>query len=128
MSYVQLAYWHLATIFPAFLIGAWLLLNSKGTPNHRALGKVYMTLMMVSAAITLFMPAHVGPMLLGHFGFIHLLSFLVLLLVPISFVAARNHNIRLHRGNMIGIYVGGILLAGSFALMPGRLLHQWLLS
>jgi len=27
---------------------------------------------------------------------------------------------------MIGVYVGGILIAGTFALMPGRLLHEWL--
>ena len=28
--------------------------------------------------------------------------------------------------SMISTYVGGILIAGSFALMPGRLLNDWL--
>jgi uncharacterized membrane protein len=27
---------------------------------------------------------------------------------------------------MIGLYIGGILIAGSFAFMPGRLMNQWL--
>jgi len=31
-----------------------------------------------------------------------------------------------HRANMLGVYVGGVLIAGAFALMPGRLLHGWL--
>lgn len=26
---------------------------------------------------------------------------------------------------MISLYVGGLLIAGSFTLMPGRLLHGW---
>jgi uncharacterized membrane protein len=50
----------------------------------------------------------------------------VLVSVPIAYVSARNGNIGAHRASMIGLYVGGILIAGSFALMPGRLLHQWL--
>ena len=126
MIYLQLAYFHLGTVFPAFLIGTYLLLSHKGTPGHKFLGKVYMLLMLFTALITLFMSAEVGPTFLGHFGFIHLLSFLVLYSVPAAYLAARNGNIKRHRGHMIGLYVGGILVAGIFTLMPGRMLHNWL--
>lgn len=126
MSYLQLAYIHLATIIPAFLIGTYLLLNRKGTPLHKALGKIYMLLMLFTATVTLFMSAEVGPRLLDHFGFIHLLSVLVLFTIPTAYIAARNGNVTVHRGNMIGLYVGGLLIAGSFTLMPGRLLHGWM--
>jgi uncharacterized membrane protein len=61
MQYYYLAYSHLATIVPAFLIGTYLLIRRKGTPNHKLLGKIYMALMLVTATITLFMPAQVGP-------------------------------------------------------------------
>lgn len=126
MSYIFLAYMHLATVVPAFLIGTFLLLNRKGTSKHRTLGKVYMLLMLLTAFITLFMTAQVGPTLLNHFGFIHLFSGLVLYSVPAAFFAARKKDYRTHQYNMIGVYVGGILIAGGFAFAPGRLLHTWL--
>lgn len=126
-AYLTLAYWHLATVLPAFALGTWLMAAPKGTPRHRQLGKIYMALMFVTALISLIMPAQVGPTLLGHFGLIHLLSLQVLTGVPLSWRAAKRGDIKTHRRNMIGIYVGGLLLAGSLAvLLPGRLLHGWL--
>ena len=128
MTYIQLAYLHLATVVPAFFIGTFLLVNRKGTPSHRLLGRFYMVLMLVTAVITLFMPAEVGPSLLGHFGFIHLFSVLVLCAVPAAYLGARKGNLKQHRGYMIGVYVGGLLVAGAFAFTPGRLLHSWLIA
>jgi uncharacterized membrane protein len=126
MTYYQLAYAHLATIVPAFLIGTTLLFMKKGTAVHKLLGRIYMPLMLVTAIITLFMPAHVGPSLGGHFGFIHLFAVLVLYSVPAAYYYARKGNIVKHRQEMIGLYIGGLLIAGSFAFMPGRLMNQWL--
>jgi uncharacterized membrane protein len=126
MTYTQLAYAHLATIVPAFLIGTILLFMKKGTPLHKLLGRIYMPLMLVTAIITLFMPAFVGPRFGGHFGFIHLFALLVLYSVPTAYINARKGNIAKHRSAMIGLYVGGILIAGSFAFMPGRMLNQLL--
>lgn len=126
MTYTQLAYLHLATVVPAFAIGAFQLLRRKGTPSHKLLGKIYMLLMLATGFITLAMPAQVGPQFLGHFGFIHIFSFLALFNVPAAYMAARRGNVRLHRFNMISLYVGGILIAGAFAFSPGRMLHEWL--
>ena len=128
VSYQQLAYLHLATVLPAFVLGTWLMLRRKGTTLHKQLGKAYLSLMLLTAMVTLFMPAQVGPTLLGHFGFIHLLSLNVMISVPVAYLAARSGNIRKHQLNMIGLYVFGLLVAGSLALMPGRLLHDWLFS
>ena len=80
MSYEQLAYLHLATVVPDFAIGTWLLVRRKGTPSHRALGRVYLVLMGVAALVSLCMPARVGPQLLGHWGLIHALRGAVCLL------------------------------------------------
>lgn len=126
MSYENLAYMHLSTILPAFIIGTYLMLNRKGTGLHKKLGKIYMVLMLLTGVITLFMPAYVGPQLFGHFGFLHVFSIVVLVTVPSAYVAARKGNVAAHRGNMIGLYVGGILVAGAIAFMPGRMLPVFL--
>ncbi len=125
MNYDQLTMLHLATILPAFLIGTYLMVRRKGTPNHRLLGKIYLSLMVITAVVTLFMPAQVGGRLFNHFGFIHAFSLLALYSAPTAFLAARRGNIKAHRGSMIGLYVGGILIAGAFTFAPGRLLHDW---
>ncbi|WP_166424165.1 DUF2306 domain-containing protein [Paraglaciecola sp. 20A4] len=125
MTYLQLAYFHLATVLPAFLIGTYLLANRKGTPAHRLLGKVYMTLMLITALATLFMAAEVGPIIIGHFGYVHLFSLLVLYAVPSAYIAVRKGNIAKHKRSMVLLYIGAILLAGVFTFMPGRMMHTW---
>ena len=126
MTYMQLTYLHLGSLVPAFVIGTYLLLNRKGTPVHRFLGKIYMGLMLFTAFVTLFMEALVGPKFLNHFGFIHLLSLFVLYTVPTAYRAIRVGNIKLHKRKMVGLYVGALLVAGAFTLSPGRLIHSWL--
>lgn len=87
-----------------------------------------MLLMLATAVISLFLSAKVGPTLFGHFGYLHLLCLLVVITVPLAFFAARNGNIKRHKRAMISLYVGAILTAGVFTLMPGRLLHSWLIA
>jgi len=36
----------------------------------------------------------------------------------------RRGNIRGHRNAMLGLYFGGILIAGALTLLPGRLLYR----
>ena len=128
MSYLDLAYIHLVTVVPCFFIGAWLLLRRKGTTVHKRWGRVYVVLILATAVVTLPMPAEVGPRVFDHFGFIHLFSVLVLVSVPAAIYGIRRRNIAAHRNHMVGVYVGGILIAGTFALMPGRQLHTWLFT
>jgi uncharacterized membrane protein len=128
LTYIQLAYLHLATVLPAFLIGTYILFIRKGTPKHKMLGKIYVSFMLLTAFITLFMPAVVGPTILNHFGYIHLLSLLVFVTVPLAIIAIRKGNVRAHRGHMLGMYIGALLIAGSLAMMPGRLMHTWLFT
>jgi uncharacterized membrane protein len=124
MTYMQLAYIHLATVLPAFVIGTYLLFSRKGSPVHRRMGKAYMALMVITSLVSLMMPAVVGPRLLNHFGLIHLFSLLALWSVPTALSAARRHDVIAHRNSMIGLYVGGLVIAGGFTFAPGRLMHQ----
>ncbi|WP_218598193.1 DUF2306 domain-containing protein [Polaribacter sp. NJDZ03] len=125
MEYKYLMYAHLITVVPCVFIGAYLLAVKKGTPFHRDLGKIYMLLMMITAIITLFMPAYVGPQVLNHFGFIHLFSFLTLYSIPTAIIAIKKKQIKKHKLKMIFLYVGAIVIAGGFTFTPGRYLHTF---
>ena len=115
---------HLATVAPAAMLGTYLIFWAKGTATHRLLGKIYMILMLIAALASLFIPAKVDPQFIGHFGWIHMLSLLVLASVPRAYYAARKHNVVSHKFSMAGVYFGGILVAGGFTLAPGRYLNQ----
>lgn len=85
---------------------------------------LYMALMMITAVVTLFMPAQVGPTLFSHFGWIHSFSFLTIYTVPTAYLAVKNGNIRSHKIKMILLYFGAIIIAGGFTFVPGRYLHD----
>lgn len=122
--YETLMFYHLWTVVPAFFIGTALIFMTKGTQMHRNLGRIYMILMLVTAVISLFMPARVGPTLFNHLGYIHFFSFLTLYLVPGAYIDVKNGNIKRHKRRMIGLYVGGLIIAGGFTFFPGRYLHE----
>lgn len=120
--YETLSFMHLGTIAPAFLMATFMMVTKKGTEVHKLLGRIYMVLMLFTATVTLLMSAQVGPRLFNHFGFIHLLSVLVLYCVPSAYWAIKNGNVKRHKWSMIGLYIGGLIVAGGFTLMPGRML------
>lgn len=124
MNYFDLMYLHLGTVVPSFIIGTILLVIKKGNKTHVNLGRVYMILMMITAIITLFMPAQVGPTVLNRFGWIHSFSFLTIYTVPTAYVAIKKGNVKAHKRKMILLYFGAIILAGGFTFMPGRYLHD----
>lgn len=112
---------HLATVIPAFILGTWLIFFSrKGGPGHRALGAVYLALMTITAIAAYF----VRSINSGHLSPIHLFVPLTLFGVAGALIAARRRDIKGHRNAMVGVYVGGLLIAGGFAFAPGRLLHS----
>jgi uncharacterized membrane protein len=116
---------HVATVVPAALIGPYLFLSRKGSPRHRLVGKIWLGLMVASAVSSFFI--HTINLFLG-FSPIHLLSAYVLYGSWTAIRAARAHRIREHRLNVIGIYVGGIVIAGGFTLLPGRVMHEVLFT
>lgn len=129
MSETDIIYLHLYTVIPAFIIGTYLMINRKGSTKHKYLGKIYMILMFSTALISLFIPAAVGPRLINHFGYIHLLSLLVMYGIPTAYMQIKKGRVVAHRSVMIQIYIGGLLIAGGFAVFsPGRLLNNWLMA
>jgi uncharacterized membrane protein len=119
---------HLAAALLALGLGAWNLLAAKGTARHRWVGRAWVGLMLVVAlssfGITGLSAGVLGPGWLGWFSPIHLLSVFVLVAVPRALWAARRGDLAAHRSGMRQAYFLGLLLAGAFTLLPGRLLGR----
>ena len=60
----------------------------------------------------------------GRYSWIHGLSGAVLIMLPLAVLHARAGRIGLHRGTMLGLFFGTLIVTGAFTLMPGRLLHD----
>lgn len=116
---------HLATVLPAAAIGGWLILRSaKGQPPHRAWGKAYMVLMLVTAIVSIFIH-ELNP---GGFSLVHLVVPLTLYGLWAGWRTIRRGLVPDHRRIMIIVYIGAIVLAGGFTLTPGRLLYKALFT
>jgi len=119
---------HFVTVVPAFFLGAWQLLASrKGSPSHRLIGKIYLTLMSITAVAAFFIPSFtpfsfsVGPIRLG---LIHLFIPLTINGIYQTRKALRTGNIRAHKASMRGMYFGGLVIAGLLTFIPGRIMYR----
>ena len=45
-------------------------------------------------------------------------------MLPLGVVHARRHRVKQHRATMIGLFVGALIVAGIFTLLPGRIMHD----
>lgn len=116
---------HVATVLPAALIGPYMFWARKGTPVHRLIGKVWLGLMLVAAISSFFI--HQINMLAG-FSPIHLLSAYVVVGCYLAYKSARERRITAHKRQVIGLYLGGIVGAGTFTLLPGRIMNKVVFS
>lgn len=112
--------WHAFAAFAALAVGGAQLALPKGTPRHRAMGYVWVALMLV-VAISSFWIQQIR--LIGPFSPIHILSILVLVTAPLAVWYAHTHRVAAHRGAMIKLYVFALVGAGIFTLLPGRIMH-----
>ena len=113
---------HLATIMVALALTPYMLLRPRGTPLHRLLGKIWVSAMVATAAIS---PVRAlqqsGPF--QHHPY------------PVG-VRAGDGAARVadragaqrggHRGTVRGLVTGALIVAGYFTLLETRLLGHWL--
>jgi uncharacterized membrane protein len=60
----------------------------------------------------------------GSFSFIHIISIVTLITLPLGVLHARRGRVRRHAIAMIGLFIGAMVIAGAFTLMPGRIMHR----
>lgn len=111
---------HAFAAMGAFALGVVQLAGPKGTLPHRTLGYTWAALMLLVAVSSFGITGTRPP---GSFSAIHLLSLMVLVLLPLALLAARRHHTTTHSRAMIGIFAGALVIAGGFTLLPGRLMH-----
>jgi uncharacterized membrane protein len=117
-------WFHLATIFVALTLTPVMLLRKRGDPLHRQLGWVWVSSMLGTALISLF----IRLVNHGSFSIIHILSVWTIIQVPILAWSAQRHNVIRHRRSVRGMVLGALLIAGFFTFPFGRLMGHWLFS
>lgn len=113
---------HVGTVVPALILGVPVLLMKKGTALHKRLGRIWATLMMITAFSSFWLQG-----LIGTIGPIHIFSVITLISIPRAIFAIRKGDVIGHQRAMIGPYIG-MFIAGLFAFMPGRLLGDLMIA
>lgn len=115
---------HVAAAVVALGIGIVILLKPKGTGFHKTVGWAWVLAMGATAVSSLFITGLNGDF----YSLVHLLSGWTIVALPMGVVAIRNRKVIAHKRAMTGIFVGGLLVAGSFAFLPGRFMFEFLLG
>jgi uncharacterized membrane protein len=111
---------HAFAAMAAFALGLVQFAAPKGTLPHRTVGWIWVVLMAVVAASSFWIHE---IRLLGPWSPIHLLSIFTLIMLPIAVWRARRHRVADHRRIMTMTFVGALVIAGLFTLLPGRIMH-----
>jgi uncharacterized membrane protein len=112
---------HAYAALGAFLLGIVQLARVKGTTSHRALGYLWVGLMLIVALSSFWIHE---LRLWGPWSPIHLLSILSLTMLPLGIYYARSHIVIGHKLTMLGMFAGALVIAGIFTFAPGRIMSR----
>ncbi len=116
---------HAIAAMAAFAVGVVQLSAPKGTLPHRAIGWLWVSLMLVVSISAFFIHT---IRLWGPWSPIHLLAIFTLVMLPLAVWSAHRHDVVRHRNAMILMFLGALVLAGLFTLLPGRIMHAVVFS
>jgi uncharacterized membrane protein len=111
---------HAFAAMAAFALGVVQFAAPKGTIPHRLFGWSWVLLMLTVAISSFFIHT---IRLWGPWSPIHLLSIFTLIMLTVAVLRARRHDVRRHQRAMLGLFVGALVIAGAFTLLPGRIMH-----
>ena len=112
---------HVYAAILAFIVGALVLWQRKGTTNHKRWGKIWVVLMVLTAMTSFFINE---IRLLGPFSPIHIISLGTMVSLLFAVKQARAGDITNHQRSMKATYIGGMGIAGGLAFTPGRLMYD----
>jgi uncharacterized membrane protein len=110
---------HAFAAMTAFALGLVQFAAPKGTLPHRTVGFIWLALML-TVALSSFWIHEIR--MWGDWSPIHLISIYVLITIPLVIYFARKHNVRGHARTVIGMFLGGLVIAGLFTFVPGRIM------
>jgi uncharacterized membrane protein len=111
---------HAFAAMGAFVLGTVQLAAPKGTLPHRIVGSVWVALMLVVSVSAFFIHQ---LRIWGPWSPIHLLAIFTLVMLPVAVWQAHRHAVEQHRRAMLGLFLGALVIAGLFTLLPGRIMH-----
>ncbi|GGY38124.1 DUF2306 domain-containing protein [Parvularcula lutaonensis] len=114
---------HALSALGALMLGTVQLLAPKGTLPHRSLGLVWIVLLVLVVATSWMTVWMFGDI---RFSPIHVLSGITTigLLAGIAHLVRGGPDLKRHGGAFRAIYIFGLVIAGAFTLMPGRIMHE----
>lgn len=119
---------HAFSAMAAFALGVIQFTAPKGTLPHKAIGALWIVLMTTIVISSIFIRPSVFPDLpfWQWFSWIHIFT----VITTVGIVGGLIHlfrggaNLKRHKGPFASIFIGGLVIAGGFAFMPGRIMHQ----
>lgn len=120
---------HAFSAIAAFALGLVQFAGPKGTLAHKTLGAIWIVLMTTISITGIF----INPALHGFdlplaqwFSWIHVFVPITLygVIQGAYFLIRGGPGLRRHAGPFVGIFIGGLIVAGGFAFLPGRIMHQ----
>ena len=119
---------HAFAAVAAFLLGLVQFTAPKGTLPHRTLGVIWVLLMIAVTASSVFIRPSMTPGLpvSQWFGFIHIFTLITAagIIGGVTWLLRGGPTLKRHKGPFLGIFVGGLIVAGALAFLPGRIMHQ----
>lgn len=107
---------HVAGVVAALFVSILIFALPKGTGLHRLFGWIWVV-GMATAAIT-------SVVMIGDFGNgvtpLHIFTAITVVSLAGGLISIRRGNVRGHAGSMVGLFFGGLIVAGLFAFLPGR--------
>ncbi|MFF2300506.1 DUF2306 domain-containing protein [Arthrobacter sp. NPDC058127] len=105
---------HLVAALYVVAIGPVQILRPRRDRVHRIVGYLWISAMYYVCLSSFWIVSE------GHFTWLHALSAFTLVTVTLGLVVAIKGNIRAHRGNMIGSYIGTLIAFGFAVGVPSR--------
>jgi len=119
---------HAFAAMAAFVLGVVQFAAPKGTLPHRTLGGVWIVLMAIIIVSSIFIRPSVYPglPLIQWFGPIHIFTVISAygLTHGLLLLTRGGGALKFHARPFASIFIGGLVIAGAFAFLPGRIMHQ----
>ena len=124
---MQIIYVHSVLALLAIPLGLYIIITKKGTKSHKMLGRIWVTVLLIVSLTAIFIQT-IKP---DQFSLIHLLvPYTIGSLIYSIWNIRRFEKTKIkrykiaHMRSMIGVYIGALLIAGAFTLMPGRFFNE----
>ena len=130
---MTIIYVHAFFALAAVPVGLYIFFKKKGTKQHRFIGRVYVSFLLIVSFTALFITSPMTDTVFNprFYSWIHLLiPFTVGNLIYSIWSIRQFKKTKLgkhknaHIYSMAGVYFGALLVAGAFTLMPGRMFHE----